>query len=141
VTKYSDAKIASVNDLAQIQSTAAPQGFSALSAAVALGTVKSKSFLQQRNNITDSETQSGVIFYDGSRVWVTSTYRGFTGSQRCQVDWAVAYTVAPQNCSDSGSASQRVLSQQWLFTLQVGVVPVSWSETYTLQANASGQIW
>jgi hypothetical protein len=140
-TSYSDARAVTAMDIESAKASLSPNEFELLSKAVAAGTVKSRFYLQQMNHITDSETQSGTFYYDGSRAWVTSTYRGFTGSHRCMIDWAVGFGVAPQNCYESGSSSERVLSQQWLMSPFLNGFPVSWSETYTLRVNATGQVW
>jgi hypothetical protein len=41
----------------------------------------------------------------------------------------------------AGTLSERVLSQQWLMTPFLNGFPVSWSETYTVRVNATGQVW
>jgi len=140
-TSYSDARAMTAADIEGAKGSLSANDFESLSKAVAAGTVKSRFYLQQMNHITDSETQSGTFYYDGSRAWVTSTYRGFTGSHRCMIDWAVGFGVSPQNCYESGSSSERVLSQQWLMSPFLNGFPVSWSETYTLRVNALGQVW
>ncbi len=140
-TSYSDARAMTAADIEGAKGSLSSSDFESLANAVAAGTVKSRFYLQQMNHITDSETQSGTFYYDGSRAWVTSTYRGFTGSHRCMIDWAVGFGVSPQNCYESGSSSERVLSQQWLMSPFLNGFPVSWSETYTLRVNALGQVW
>lgn len=140
-TSYSDAKSLTLADIQIVKAGMSDSDFASLSKAVAAGAVKSRYYSQQMNHITDSETQSGTFYYDGSRAWVTSSYRGFTGSHRCMIDWAVGFGVSPQNCYESGSSSERVLSQQWLMRPFLSGFPVSWSETYTLRVNAVGQVW
>lgn len=140
-TSYSDARAMTAADIEEAKGSLSASDFESLSRAVAAGTVKSRFYLQQMNHITDSETQSGTFYYDGSRAWVTTAYRGVTGSHRCMIDWAVGFGVSPQNCYESGSSSERVLSQQWLMSPFLNGFPVSWSETYTLRVNALGQVW
>jgi hypothetical protein len=140
-TSVADAKTVRLSDIQEVKSSLSASDFDSLTRAVAAGTVKSRFYLQQVNHITDSETQSGTFYYDGSRAWVTSTYRGVTGSHRCMIDWTVGFGVSPQNCYESGSSSERALSQQWLMSPFLSGFPVSWSETYTLRVNSSGQVW
>ncbi|MEY3846278.1 MAG: hypothetical protein RJA66_545 [Actinomycetota bacterium] len=140
-TSYSDAKSITLADIQTAKSGLSVTEFASLAQAVTAGTVKSRYYSQQMNHITDSETQSGTFYYDGVRAWVTSSYRGFSGSHRCMIDWAVGFGVSPQNCYESGSTSERVLYQQWLMTPFLHGFPVSWSETYTLRVNAAGQVW
>ena len=141
VTSYSDAKTLSVSDIQGLRDSLSASDFDSISRAAAAGTVKSRFYLQQGNHITDSETQSGTFYYDGSRAWVTSTYRGLTGTHRCMIDWTAGFGVTAQNCFESGSSSERVLSQQWLMSPFLNGFPVSWSEAYTLRVNSVGQVW
>jgi hypothetical protein len=140
-TRYSDAKSITLADIQAGKAGLSVNEFTSLAQAVTAGNVKSRYYSQQMNHITDSETQSGTFYYDGVRAWVTSSYRGFSGSHRCMIDWAVGFGVSPQNCYESGSTSERVLYQQWLMTPFLLGFPVSWSETYTLRVNAAGQVW
>jgi hypothetical protein len=129
------------SELQSVSSSLSGSDYLALKASVAAGTVKSRDYSQAINNGTDSETQNGTFYYDGVRAWVTSSYRGVVGSHRCAVNWTVGYSVALQGCFESGSTSDRVLSQQWLFTPFFNGFPLSWSETYSMHVNATGQTW
>lgn len=140
-TSYSDARTLTLSDIMSVKDSLSDSDFDSLSRAVTAGTVKSRAYLQQMNHITDSETQSGTFYYDGARAWVISSYRGSTGSHRCMIDWAVGFSVAPQNCYETGTLNERGLSQQWLMTPLLNGFPVSWSETYTMHVNATGQVW
>jgi hypothetical protein len=140
-TTYSDARTITLQDIQNAKASLSTSDFDSLTKAVAAGTVKSRFYLQQMIHITDSETQSGIFYFDGARAWVTTTYRGSTGSHLCVIDWAVGFGVTAQNCYESGSASERVLSQQWLMSLFLNGFPVAWSETYTMHVNAAGQAW
>ena len=140
-TSFSGTKLATLAEVNGLKDVLATSDFNSLTKAVALGTVRSRTYLQQINNITDSETQTGTFYYDGVRAWVTQPYRGFVGTHRCQIDWAVGFSVSPQNCYESGSSSVRILSQQWLMTPFFAGVPVSWSQTYSLRVDSLGQVW
>ena len=141
---YSDPQQVNISELQNLRGTMSAPEFAALASAVTLGTVKSRTY-NQTVGISTVESQSGTFYYDSNRVWVAETYRGFTGSHRCQIERAVFYTVALQNCFETGSISTKTLSQQWLFTLtlQTGLVsiPVSWSDTYSLNVNQYGLTW
>ncbi|MBN9154876.1 MAG: hypothetical protein J0J05_12915 [Microbacterium sp.] len=115
--------------------------YASIVVAAAAGAVKSKNYSQTFNNLTDQETQYGKFYYDGSRAWVTSTYRGLKGTHICKVDWAVGYAVSLRSCSESGSTSQRNLSAQWNVAVGIKGSPVSWDEVYTMHVNAAGSIW
>lgn len=131
----------SMSDLAPAKSSLGGDEYTSLITSAAAGTLKRKTYSQQMNNITDSETQYGTFYYDGSHAWVTSTYRGYKGSHFCKVDWAGAYAVTSRGCSESGSTSQRNLTAHWNFALGVAGSPVSWDELYTLHVNSAGRIW
>jgi hypothetical protein len=144
VTTYGDPEVADIADIADISTARlkiSKSDFAHLRAAAVLGTLRSRTYSQQRNNITDSETQSGTFYYDGTRAWVATSYRGVSGSHRCSLDWAAGYSVALQGCFDTGSTSQRTIAQQWLFTPFVNGFPLTWSETYSIKVDALGQVW
>lgn len=128
------------NEIASARSSLSPADFASLSAAAAAGTVRSVPFQQGRNNGTDQEQQYGRVYYDGSRVWISS-YRGYTGAHVCKVDWAVGYAVTNTGCGDYGSGSQRSIYQKWMFAVGVKGSPISWEETSTINVNASGRFW
>lgn len=112
----------------------------ALLAAVNAGTVHSRSFKQTISQITDQETQSGYFYYDGSRVWVTSSYRGYRGWHSCIVNYAVGYSIDVQSCSDSGIASSNTLHMGLTVRLLGGWIPVSWHEDHDTHLSATGAI-
>jgi hypothetical protein len=141
VTSIGQSRTTTVNEISSLDSKFPTAEFASLTAAVVAGTVKSRTYSQQVNNLTDSETQAGTFYYDGTRAWVTSSYRGVVGSHRCTVNWSVGYSIALQGCYESGSSSVLTLSQQWLFTPFVNGFPVSWSETYSIRVTASGQVY
>ena len=144
-TTVSASKPVLSSELGGLKSTLSLGDYKALALAVSLGTVRSRNYYQQVVNLSNVESQSGTFYYDGSRVWVAEFYRGFTGSHRCQVERAAFYSVSPQNCYESGSTSNKTLSQQWLFTLGINAgavsLPISWSETYSLHVDSYGQTW
>lgn len=143
-TAMTSPRAVTLEDLQAISATFSSEDFAAIKASAAAGIVTSRNFYQQISSVFSTVSQAGVFYYDGNRAWI-STYRGFAGSQRCQVERSVILSVTPQNCYESGTLSVRTLSQQWLFTLGLSVefmnLPISWSETYSLRANAAGSTW
>lgn len=131
----------SATDLESAETTMSSTDYTALVAASAAGTVKKKSYSQSINNITDGETQYGIFYYDGSRVWVTQTYRGAKGSHICKVDWAVGYVVDLKSCNEDGTTSQRNLRAKWHFSVIPAGGAVNWDEVYTTHVNAAGKAW
>jgi hypothetical protein len=139
-TSVSDARTVSASALGKAKATLSPSEFQALATAVSAGTVKSKSFRQQSIHAASSLTQWGTFYYDGNRVWVTTPYRGFTGSHFCQVDYVVAFSIQPQNCYDTGSNTSRTIVQQWLVTPFLDGFPLSWNESYSIDVLADGTV-
>lgn len=129
------------SDIAQAKQTLAPEQYQDLVSAVTAGTVRKKAYSQSENNITDGETQYGNFYYDGSRAWVTSAYRGFTGTHICKIDWAVGYAVSNTGCFEGGTNSRRDLYAKWYFGVGVKGSPIAWEETYSMHVNAAGSIW
>lgn len=65
---------------------------------------------QFQTGIAYTQTQNGIFYWNGSRVWVTQTYGGYTGSHRCFNNYSVApWSVSNIGTSDSGSTSVRNL--------------------------------
>ncbi len=139
-TSISDAKTVNASALSKAQSVLSPSEFQALTQAVAAGSVKSKSFRQQSIHASSSLTQWGTFYYDGNRVWVVSPYLGFTGSHYCQVDYAVGFSIQPQNCYDTGSTASRTIVQQWLVSPFLQGFPASWSESYSIEVLSNGTV-
>lgn len=126
--------------MADRQNLSAADYQSLLSAAIA-GRVKSKQYSQSFNNIVDSVSQSGKFYYDGSRAWVTQSYRGYMGYHSCKTDWAVGYVVELKKCDESGSLSQRDLRAIWHFSVIPSGGRVNWDEEKHLYVNSAGAIW
>ncbi len=132
---------ATVADIQVARTVLSPNDYQSLVVAAAAGTVHSKHFSQFQNNGTDSQPQFGTFYYDGSRAWLTQTYRGYNGYHTCQVDYSVGYDITNTACTDSGSPSQRMLTMTWLFKpLGIGGV-LSWSETHKMYVNSAGSMW
>ncbi|MDA3805069.1 hypothetical protein PED38_09690 [Clavibacter sp. CT19] len=137
--RQSTARQVTKADLRQARSSMSTESFDELSAAVTDGVVRHKNYSQNFNNITDSETQAGDFYYNGSNVWVTGPFLGRVGSHNCTVDYAVGWTVAREECSDIGTPTQRDLRMQWGFSEAFG--PLSGDKIYTIHFNSYGSIW
>lgn len=77
---------------------------------VASSTVRSKSYSNFITGLSYTVTQNGTFYYNGSRVWVTQTYLGSTGSQFCVANYAVPpWSVSGFSKSDTGSTTVRTV--------------------------------
>jgi hypothetical protein len=137
----SPAQLVTAADLAQARSSMSATDFRGLTASLAAGSVTKKDYSQSIDNITDRQTQSGVFYFDGSRAWVTGSYRGYTGTHNCNVSYAVGYVVEEKACSESGSSSQRDLYMKWHFSVIPSGGAVNWDEDHTMHVNSAGRIW
>ncbi|MCU1509482.1 MAG: hypothetical protein JWQ12_1747 [Glaciihabitans sp.] len=109
--------------------------------AAAAGTVKHKQYSQTiQQIITDGVKQYGTFCYDGSHARVRTTYRGYQGSHHCVVDYAVGMVVTLRECSESGSTSERTLTQIWNYKPLVDIDPVNWDESYHMTVSSTGVI-
>jgi len=85
-----------------------------------------------------TQTQNGRFYYNGSRVWVTQTYAGSTGSHTCYTSYSVPpWTISGVSKSDGGSTTSRNLSCRWQVTQPFGIVT---SASMTATLNKSGGI-
>lgn len=134
-------KVLSTADVSSLKSSLSTSDYKSLVVAAAAGTVHYKSYSQQENNTTDSETQYGTFYYDGASAWVTISYRGFKGTHTCKLDWAVGYVIELKACNEDGGISQRNLNAHWHFTAWPSGGFVNWDEIYTVHVNSVGRIW
>lgn len=124
--------------LSDLQSNFSADEFKSISLAAAAGTVKSKSYSQTINQITDQETQKGTFYYNGTRVWVTTAYSGYTGTHFCNVDYSAGYSITNTACSDSGSSTSRKLQMNWNVSMVIKGGPISWAASYTMHVSSAG---
>lgn len=101
--------------------------------AAAAGTVRSKAYSQFTTGGAYTVTHNGRFYYDGSRVWVGTTYRGYRGSHSCFVNYSVASSISKNYCSESGSTTTRYMKYGWTVTLIVQGFPVAYG--YSMTAN------
>ncbi len=115
--------------------------FSSLQLAAAAGTVKSKSYKQNYDNVIVAWEQSGKFYYDGSRAWVTSSYRGYTGYHTCKVNRSIGYVIDVKKCDESGSTSQRNLRAIFHSSAIPSGGLVNWSTEMHFFVNSKGSTW
>lgn len=139
-TQVSAARPVTLREISELRDLMESSDYQALSRAVAAGTVKTKDFYQNSRHVASTLTQRGTFYFDGARVWLSSPYRGFTGSHYCQVDWVAGFTIQIQNCYDTGSTTSRTVIQQWQVSPYLGGFPVSWSESYSIQIFSDGTV-
>ncbi|CAI9394315.1 hypothetical protein MICABA_02745 [Microbacterium sp. T2.11-28] len=118
-----------------------PREFRELQTAVNAGTVRSKTFRRTYDNVVVAWSQSGRFYYDGSRVWVRSTYRGYTGYHSCRVDRAIGYVVERKNCDESGSTTKRDLRAIFHSSAIPSGGLVNWDTEWHTYVNAFGRVW
>lgn len=107
--------------------------------AASRGAVRSNHWTQWTTGIAYTNTQDGTFYYNGSRVWVTQTYGGKRGSQRCFTNYVVSpYEISKIQKSDSGSTASRSLKCSW--NVKQGVFPVTTSWSMTATVSKSGGI-
>lgn len=116
------------------------QTASKLTLAVALTTILSKSYSQNVNSITDSVTQSGRFYYDGTRAWVGTTTSGYRGTHFCKLDWSVGYAISLVGCTETGGIAYRNLHMQWHYSAIASGLPVQWEEIHTVTVNKNGAV-
>lgn len=80
-------------------------------------------------------TQNGTFYYNGTRVWVTVTYSGYTGSHSCFINYAVGVTISNIVCSESGTTSRRDMYMGW--TVTIGGIQYGYSMTAKLYPDGT----
>jgi hypothetical protein len=135
------ARRVTATDLASARGSLSAGEYAELSAAVNAGTLRTKDYRQEQINTTDMEVQYGTFYYDGERAWIKATYRGVRGTHKCTNPYAAGVGVELISCDDSGSTYQRKIYMTWKFSALFKGFPVTWNETYTLNATAQGSLW
>lgn len=128
-------------DLAQAKATLSPSEYSSLAVAAATTAISHRTYSQTISQITDQERQYGTAYYNGTRVWVTVAYSGYTGSHFCVVDYAVGYSISNNACADYGSTTRRTLTMNW--NVSPGFIPrgpIQWNESFTMYVSSTGAV-
>ncbi len=99
--------------------------------------VSSNHWSQFTTGGTYTNTQNGTFYYNGSRVWVTQTYLGYTGSHQCFNNYAIPPSgISNISKSDTGSTSVRDMYCGWNVT-NWGVISYFYSMTAQLYPNGT----
>jgi hypothetical protein len=141
VLAVSSAETATVAQVEEARGSLPAADFRALQVAAAAGTVRSKSFRQNYDNVVVAWSQSGKFYYDGSRAWVTTAYRGVNGYHSCNVDRSIGYVIDIKKCDKSGSTSQRNLRAQFHSSVIPSGGVVNWSSEMHMFVNSAGKTW
>lgn len=111
-----------------------------LVAAAAAATVSSRNWSQFTTGAAYTVTHGGKFFYNGTRVWATVTYAGYTGSHNCVTNYAVGFTIAQRACSESGSTTSRAMYNSWTVGVLVQGSPVSYDVSMTANLSKTGGV-
>lgn len=131
----------SVADVEAARSSLSASDYKELKAAAAAGAVSSKTYRRTYDNVVVAWSQSGRFYYDGSRAWVTSAYRGYSGTHSCTVNRAIGYVIEVKKCDESGSTSQRNLRAIWHSSAIPSGGLVNWDTLEFVYVNSTGRVW
>lgn len=107
-----------------------------LATLAAAAAVSSNHYSQFTTGGAYTVTHNGTFYYNGSRVWVGSTYLGYTGSHNCFINYAPGISITNIGCSESGGPTQRDMYMQWT----VGVGPFAYGVNMTAKLYTNGTI-
>ena len=114
------------------------QESSSLVQAAAAGAVRKKTYSQFTTGGNYTVTHNGTFYYDGSRVWVGTTYRGYKGSHRCFANYAVGVSITTNSCSESGSTTVRTMYYNWQVSVLFRGSPASYAMATSLKLYSGG---
>lgn len=104
--------------------------------AVAAAAVTGKHYSQFTTGGEYTTTQNGTFYYNGSKVWVGTTYLGKTGSHQCFLNYIVGATYSANQCTESGATTYRNMYSSW--TISISAIQYGYSMTAKLNANGTG---
>lgn len=134
-------EVVSVASLQSARGSMSTADFNSLVAAAAAGTVQTKTFTRTYDNVVVAWRQTGRFYYDGTRAWVTASYRGYQGYQTCKVDRTIGYAISIKKCDESGSTSTRNLRAIFTSNLIADKVPIGWDTEWHTYVNSTGKVW
>lgn len=137
----SASKRVTVADVQAARSSLSASDFQALQAAAAAGAVQSKTFRRTYDNVVVAWSQSGKFYFDGSRAWVGTAYRGYTGYKSCTVDRAIGYIIEVKKCDESGSTATRNLRAIFHTSVVPSAGIVNWDTEWHTYVNSAGSVW
>lgn len=98
--------------------------------------VKYRYWSQTKTQVLWQEKHSGKFYYDGSRVWGGTSYRGYTGYHNCNQGWANGGYIEIINCTTYGGVSTYRI-QPWDFYRTYAVVKgFGFSKSRDMHINA-----
>lgn len=109
---------------------------SSMLAASATSAITGKHWSQFTTGAAYTRTQNGTFYYNGSRVWVTVTYSGYTGSHSCFTNYSVGFNLTGGSCSESGSTTQRNLYSDW--DVNPNGTPIHYNVSMTANVFSNG---
>ena len=112
------------------------QGISAVAAAA--GAVSSNHWSQFTTGAAYTRTQNGTFYYNGTRVWVTVTYDGYTGSHSCFTNYSVEFNLTGLQCNESGSTTSRSMYSLW--EVNPNGTPIYYDVSMTAVLSKTGTI-
>jgi hypothetical protein len=115
-----------------------------LRSAVAAGTVWTRTWWQEKRGlyyVNWLEKHTGRIYYDGSQVWSTSSYRGYKGTHVCDQGYGILYDIKVNSCSTEriGTATLKEWDYFRVHVVWKGI-PLYASHNMHMTANRSGTI-
>lgn len=135
ITELSASELVDPADIAADPGVAAEEEAGLMMAAAA-GSVRSRTYSQRTFGGAYNVTHSGRYYYDGSRAWVNSSYRGARGTQNCLVNYQVGVSISNINKSESGTRSSRRLDCQWTVR-PLNAFAYSYGNWVTVRANGT----
>ena len=94
-------------------STLSTSDKSSMLAASATAAITGKHWSQFTTGGAYTRTQNGTFYYNGSRVWVTVSYSGYTGSHNCFTNVSIGFNLTGGSCNESGSTTSRSMYSDW----------------------------
>lgn len=114
--RVGEAEVARVADI-QNDRTLSRNERAELLLAAPFATVRSARWSQFTTGAAYTQTQNGKFYWNGSRVWVTQSYSGYRGEQRCFTNYAITgWAIHGTSISDTGGSSARNLYCGWNVT-------------------------
>lgn len=110
---------------------------STLVVAAAAGAIIGKHWSQYTTGVAYTRTHNGTFYYNGSRVWVTTTYLGYKGSHNCFTNYSVGFNITGGSCNESGSTTSRALYSNWDVNPNGTFIHYNVSMTATVKYNGT----
>lgn len=112
-----------------------------LADAATRATISTRTWYQQVRGLyyfNWAERHSGRIYWDGSRVWSTTSTSGFTGSHTCDQGFGIAYSIKVTKCS-SEKIGAGTLNEWDYFQVHVVAQGVPLFRSYNMHVRATAR--